>query len=261
MQASHFGSTGRELFGIYHPPLGQRARDLGVLLCYPGPQEYMRVHWAFRKLAAALAREGFHVFRFDYSGTGDSWGDGNAGSFERWREDVATALEELRDVSGARKVSVVGFRLGAVLASQTAVKVRDLVLWEPVVDGAAHLAELCALHARRFANALHPPLLRRRGPVLELLGHPLPEAMEEAIRSLDLAPPFGCRAERVALVTAEAREEHDRLASRLGEGARQGSFAFERLQVQEDVVSGDEPFLLSTRAQQAIAALLGSRVA
>ena len=79
MQPAFFGTSDKPLLGLYHPPTGPRAREVGVLLCYPGPQEYMSCHWAFRKLAALLAREGFHCFRFDYYGTGDSGGEGEDG--------------------------------------------------------------------------------------------------------------------------------------------------------------------------------------
>ena len=71
----YFGSSARKLFGIYEAPMtGSAAR--GVVICPPWGQEYLRAHRALRLLATRLCNAGFHVFRFDYSGTGDSVGDG-----------------------------------------------------------------------------------------------------------------------------------------------------------------------------------------
>src|ERR1041385_3953899 len=134
MIPNFFGSSDNPLFGVYHPPRGARPRDTGVLLCYPAPQEYMRTHWAFRKLAWMLAKEGFHVFRFDYFGTGDSAGATEEGRIATWRDNVVTAARELRDLASVTKVAAVGFRLGATLAATARdLPLTDLVLWEPVV--------------------------------------------------------------------------------------------------------------------------------
>lgn len=243
MKPLYFGRGARRLFGVYEPALGAAARDEAILLCYPAPQEYMQAHWAFRKLARMLAGEGFHVLRFDYFGTGDSAGDAHEGSLEQWCEDIKTAAGEIRDVSGARQLSAVGFRLGAALAARSALRLRQLVLWEPVVQGAAHLLELRAVHALRFAHCLNPPRLPRRGPMLELLGHALPPALQAGIEQLRLEPPFPCRAERVLIVTSRPASTYQDLASSLGAGASLEP-------VPEDQADG--MFLLSSLAQRRI---------
>lgn len=256
LEPRFFGAPETRLLGLYQPPDGPRERDLGVLLCYPAPQEYMRCHWAFRKLSALLAREGFHVLRFDYYGSGDSAGESDAGSLAQWRRDVAGALEELRDLSGLRRASVVGFRLGATLAAQAALKVRDLVLWEPAVSGREHLAELREQHELRFAHCLHPPPTRG-----ELLGLPFPDPLRAEIETVELVAPLACRAERVVVLAAEERSSYRRLVADLRAAHAAGAGpAVEWRQVREDDAPSDEDaFLLSTRAQQAIAALLAGR--
>src|SRR6476620_8559273 len=97
MTPRFFGDAARQLYGVYHAPEG-RAREAGVVLCNPGPQEYRHTHWAFRKLAGMLARAGFHVLRFDYFATGDSAGRDDEGSLDQWVLDVATAARELTDL-------------------------------------------------------------------------------------------------------------------------------------------------------------------
>ncbi len=251
MQPAYFGASETRLFGLYHPPSGARERELGVLLCHPAPQEYMRCHWAMRKLAGLLAREGFHVLRFDYFGTGDSGGAGDAGSPRQWRLDVAAALEELRDVSGVRRASLVGFRLGATLAAQSALKLRDLVLWEPVVSGRAYVAELMEQHVLRFNHCLYPPPLPS-----ELMGLPFPGALRQEFEALELTAPLACRAERVVVLGSQERPAYAALVESLRATA---TAPVEWRHVPEPAHSDDDAFLMSTRAQQAIAALLAGR--
>ena len=76
MKPLFFGEANRRLYGVYHPPA--KPSRHAVLLCYPGMQEYNAAHWMFRRLATSLSREGHHVLRFDYYGTGDSDGETDA---------------------------------------------------------------------------------------------------------------------------------------------------------------------------------------
>src|SRR5687768_16729988 len=115
MNPFYFGSSQRPLYGVYHPSKGRTARPVGVVLCYPLGQEYMRAHRAFRQLATLLTKNGFPVLRFDYAGTGDSAGDGSAGSVATWVEDIGAAIDELKDTAGVSRVSLVGLRAGGAL--------------------------------------------------------------------------------------------------------------------------------------------------
>ena len=214
MISRYFGDPDDQLFATYHPPEGDRTRDRAVLLCYPGQQEYRHAHWTFRKLAMQLAAQGFHVMRFDYAGTGDSAGDPPSHAMARWANDIATAAAELRELSGLRKIALVGFRLGAVLAvraSAGGLSASDLVLWEPVIDGAAYLRQLTKAQDR-FVHALRYPVDMFRSPD-ELLGFHLPAELRAEISAIDLtAGPFG-QPGRVLVVDAESRSESQRLVA------------------------------------------------
>lgn len=210
MTPSYFGRSERQLLGIHHPPRGRQAWDFAVLLLYPAPQEYMRAHWAFRRLATQLAREGVACLRFDYSGTGDSAGALADATTAHWLEDIATAGEELADLAGVSRLSLVGFRLGATLAAHAARampagRLRDLVLWEPVVQGAHHLEELRALDARQAAESRTP---RRPTPgVEELLGFELAAPLRDSIAALDLLALPPPPAERTLIAVSEEAAE------------------------------------------------------
>ncbi len=147
MNPLFFGATSRQLFGIHHPPLGRSARPRSVVLCPTLGQEHIRAHRAYRQLAIQLARQGHHVLRFDYYGTGDSAGVAQDATMEDWLADIGTAAEELQDMGGPSDLVLVGLRFGGALVAQ-AQKVadgRDVVLWDPVVRGKAYVDELNAI--------------------------------------------------------------------------------------------------------------------
>ncbi len=135
----HFGSSRRLVYGVYHPAGGRRLRR-GVLLLNPYGWEALRAHRTLRTLALRLAAAGLDVLRFDYSCTGDSFGDREDASWDDWMEDADFALDELQSVAGLRKVSLVGLRMGALLAAALAEERPDVVdrqvLWAPPSDGA-----------------------------------------------------------------------------------------------------------------------------
>lgn len=98
-----------------------------------------------RELADGLSARGIPVLRFDYRGTGDSaGGDGASDQFETAVTDVCAAIERLREETGVTHVTLCGLRLGAafMLVAAGQVRVDELVMLAPVVNGRAYLREL-----------------------------------------------------------------------------------------------------------------------
>lgn len=147
MEPLFFGPSSAPLYGVYHPPATSSVRSTGVLLCYPAGQEYMRIHRAYRQLATMLSKLGFHILRFDYSGTGDSHGEMDDANFNDWAKDTAIAADELKSMANIDTLFVVGSRLGATVASELAsiVPVSKLVLWEPFAESNMWTSELLRL--------------------------------------------------------------------------------------------------------------------
>jgi pimeloyl-ACP methyl ester carboxylesterase len=182
-----FGPCNQQLFAIYHPPIGGSGQVLTVI-CPPLFNEYMRTHPALRELAVALAGRGQHVLRFDYRGTGDSFGDLDEVTVSDWVGDIALAVREGRDISGSRVVRLLGVRAGALLACRSVGACGDvqrLVLWDPVPDGAGYLQA-----RRRIQEAILERDLSLSGAELserlhEYAGYCLSERMLEEFRSLD----------------------------------------------------------------------------
>lgn len=144
MMPLHFGRRDRRLFGVYAPALGRRT-GRGVVICNPWGIECLRAHRSLKHLADAASKAGFDVLRFDYYGTGDSYGDGRSPRLAQWVEDTQLAVEELVGTSAAKSVALVGLRLGAnvaAAAAPTRPEVDRVVLWEPLTSGSDYVREL-----------------------------------------------------------------------------------------------------------------------
>ncbi len=136
MTAFHFGFRERRLFGYYEPAQANSGKVRAVVLCHPMDNEQVFAYRTMRQLAARLVRAGFHVLRFDYYGTGNSYGDRGEGDLSSWCADIETAIEELKDITAAVTVSLAGLRLGANLSARVAARqpteITKLLLWEPL---------------------------------------------------------------------------------------------------------------------------------
>jgi pimeloyl-ACP methyl ester carboxylesterase len=200
-----FGSADRKLFGIHHPS-ARAGSQSGVVLCYPWGQEYLWAHRPFRSLATQLAAAGHEVLRFDYHGTGDSGGDLNDGEAPSWPEDVATAIDELKDMVDPRRIALCGLRMGAAWATRVAASRADvarLVAWDPILDGAGYL------------RALERSALRE-GDDLDVRGFRLTPAMRGELGSVTAALYRGVSRPTLVLTTREA--DAGAVAEALGPG-------------------------------------------
>lgn len=140
-----FFGANHDLFGIYHPPAVPATQ--AVLLCPPLGQDHVRSHRLYRQLAHALVAAGMAVLRFDFFGSGDSAGDSVDISWDRCIADSTAAAAELRRLSDCDRIVVFGARLGGSIAIAAAANLKPdrVVAWDPVLDGAGHVARLDAL--------------------------------------------------------------------------------------------------------------------
>jgi uncharacterized protein len=213
-----FGTGARRLFGIYEPGRSGSRAPRAAVLCYPWGQEYIRAHRSMRRLANMLAATGRDALRFDYFGTGDSAGDMIDADLAGWESDIETAMDEVKDTSGAPRVALLGLRLGGALAARVAVKrqkdVEALVLWDPVISGRQYLQEL---HSMETSIALTPPAQRpsESGGGHEILGFPLTTAMAAEIEALDLLSIVPGLPNRTLTIGSRPSLSYDDLASAL----------------------------------------------
>jgi alpha-beta hydrolase superfamily lysophospholipase len=140
------------------------------------------------------ASAGFPTLRFDYLGTGDSAEiDERADQIEAWCQDVLTAAEELRRRTGVERVCLLGFRLGALLATLAAGRssaIDSLILVAPVVSGRRYLGEMRALVASSavYSTAAGGPADEASEPgSMEVYGHRVSALTVSALSRIDLA--------------------------------------------------------------------------
>lgn len=218
MEPFYFGPESRRLFGVYHPPACETMRRVGVILCHPAGQEYIRAHRAFLQLARLLAERGFFVLRFDYYGCGDSMGDCDQGTSKQWIADISTAVEELRN-TGVEQMALVGLRWGATLALLCGAERDDvaaLVSWEPVMDGAEYLRELHDAHHVWLAGSFaRPKRSEVHTDVEEVLGFPISDLARPEYLRCDLRAMTRRPASRVLVVEKDSGAQFGHLAEHL----------------------------------------------
>ncbi len=83
-----FESRGNQLVGIHHH--ANKPSTKGVIIVVGGPQTKFGSHRQFVHLARYLALQGIDVFRFDYTGAGDSEGD--ISDFSMVVDDIDAAI-------------------------------------------------------------------------------------------------------------------------------------------------------------------------
>ncbi|HZO17122.1 MAG TPA: alpha/beta fold hydrolase [Polyangiaceae bacterium] len=192
----------RRLYGASFGGKSKRA----YLLCggFAGEFEVFRSHLSH--LARRLAASGAAVLRFDYLGYGDSDGEFVDASIDTMCEDTLAAIDVLKAKSGARRVGILGLRLGATVATLVAQGRDDidrLVLWEPIVkpwdDLYAELRQTLSLQTVLFRdirvtreqiveNVLAGRPSRVDGYDLNVIddGFPLSAAFVESAKRVDL---------------------------------------------------------------------------
>ncbi len=137
-----FPSDANQLFAVYYRPVHVDRRQ-AVLICAPQGHEYARAHRNLQQLAIQLAQQGFSVLRFDHSGVGNSSGEVLLGTPQIWLNEIETAAKLLLEKSACEKLTMVGMRLGATLATTTDILACDRqVLIDPIFDGRDYVSML-----------------------------------------------------------------------------------------------------------------------
>lgn len=204
--------------GLYRSASPEVARlDTAVLFVSSWGFEELCARKMWRLLACDLAAQGIASLRFDYPGTGDALDieDASAG-LEIWHRSIAAAAETLKDLSGARRLLLIGHGIGAALAWHAAERITDvcgLAMIAPALQGRQWVREFMALS--RIAD--HGLIEHRVPPTGPMMGEQdIPDQILTDLRLLDYRKPAQSPVSDFLVLTREGRPADDQFLSHLG---------------------------------------------
>jgi len=188
-QPYFFKSGNDSLYGVYYQAQGNQQPKRGVVICQPWGQEYIRTHRALHQMAVRLSDAGIPVLKFDYFGTGDSNGEDTDFAIDRSVQDIAAAIDQLRQRNSLEDIVLVGLRLGGTLAALAHEKYGStsrLALWDPIVNGHLYLNELADWHKRNLNYYLGTVDQTPNPTTHEVLGFAMSETVRNQLDQIDL---------------------------------------------------------------------------
>lgn len=140
-EAAFFGPPEHCLFGVTHLPA--QPTGLGLVMCSPINNDYLKNNRREVLLSRRLADAGVAVQRFHYAGTGNSNGESAAITIETMIADATLAAGHLTERAGADRLAFMGSRMGSLAAgAAAAASDAPLALWEPISEGRKYFREL-----------------------------------------------------------------------------------------------------------------------
>ncbi len=255
MNPFYFGGRKNPLFGISYSPGGASTRKTGVLICNPLGQEHIRAHRSLKLLAINLAKQGFHVLRFDYFGTGDSSGEGIEANIRRWEADIKIAIEEMRGRFGLHRFHLIGIRFGATMAYRAAASrsdVTSILLWDPVVDGNRYMSKILFRH-EEWLKDTYPKLqeLSGNGTFIEVSGFPLSNEFVSDVRAIDLKAANVSGQRKMLVLTSEEDASTEAWIEQLKENYREAN-GVATLHVSAEHIAGIKPWIKHDSADKTL---------
>lgn len=187
---TYIATGSQSVFAMLHKPNGMQ-RDVAVLLCAPFGWEDMCSYRSRLEWAIELAGAGYPTVRFDYPGSGDSYGGPATISVRDWTNSIACVATWLRRQTEVRRVVAIGIGLGGVLATRTACcdrTIDDLVLWGAGARGRTLVRELRAfarMESHRVDDAPEHPNQASSG--ITVGGYTLSEETLTSLQTLDFS--------------------------------------------------------------------------
>jgi len=184
----HFTSSGRPLYGAFHPAAIAGCKDRVLVFCHSLGIEHMVTQRMVTLGARVSANAGFAAFRYDSRAHGDSAGDLKDVTLTDLVDDACAAADYARELSGASRIIWVGVRFGCFIAAEAMARRDDaaaLALWEPLHQGDDYFRAtvrtmlFCQLAQGERPSATSDDLLKKleTGGVLPIVGtyiyHPL----------------------------------------------------------------------------------------
>ncbi|MBL8097674.1 MAG: alpha/beta hydrolase [Anaerolineales bacterium] len=128
--------------------LPEHPTDHAVVICPPVGHEFVNSYRGLRHLADGFAEKGVTTFRMEYQGVGDSSGlDTDPDRLQKWLDSIEQVVKFIKEKCNIQKISLLGLRMGATLASMISnkIEIENLMCWVPVVEGRRYIREMLAL--------------------------------------------------------------------------------------------------------------------
>lgn len=189
------------IFCVFHPPIGQPINR--AILHIPAFGEEMNKSRRMVALQAKVFAElGYAVLVMDFFGCGESRGEFGDASLDTWLENIRQVIDWLKQ-QGANSIDLWGLRTGCLLAlhfaSQERNSIRNIICWQPVLNGDVFITQFLRLRiAAAIMDASAPrektsdlKQLLQNGDSIEVAGYMLNPELINPLMSL--------RAERINL--------------------------------------------------------------
>lgn len=174
----------------------QRAGGPTVLVVPPFAEEMNKSRRMIAEVGRRLEGSGVGMLQVDLFGTGDSEGEFAQADWQRWKADLAAAMQWAA-AEGAAIRGMLAIRLGCILGSEALAgigqSVRRTVLWQPVTSGRRFLEQF--LRLRVAASMMGGDsketvaMLRSRlksGERLEVAGYEIGGALADQLDAAEL---------------------------------------------------------------------------
>ncbi|MBZ0220455.1 MAG: alpha/beta hydrolase [Candidatus Methylomirabilis sp.] len=186
------------LFGVLHEP-GDTGKGPAFVLCSPFAEEKLWAHRVFVNFARELSGRGHTVLRFDYMGNGDSDGDFEDTTAETYISDIKAAADFTLNSAGEKEgLCLLGLGLGgtfAALAAEELSATTGLILWNPVVNGAAYMQETLKINLTTQMS-VYKEIRQTRAELVRMMsvgetvnvdGYEMSNALYEQVSAINLA--------------------------------------------------------------------------
>lgn len=187
-------APGGPRFVLTHRPLRVPERGT-VILAPPFAEEMNKCRRMFAQTARALSADGWRVVQIDLYGCGDSAGDFGEATWRHWVADLQRAIDTYHTDG---ELWLWGVRAGAALLSPLlqANPAVNLLLWQPVHDGAIVLSQFLRLRASTAlldgggsVDRRHLRQQLARGESVEVAGYLLAPLLANPLADARLALP------------------------------------------------------------------------
>lgn len=194
MRAQFLDAPAGRTFVVLRQP--RQPGGAAVLVVPPFAEEMNKSRRMIAEVGQRLEGSGIGMLLVDLFGTGDSEGEFAQADWQRWKADLAAAVQWAA-AEGAPIRGMLAIRLGCILGSEALAgighTVRRTVMWQPVVSGRRLLEQFLRLRvaasmmggdSKETVAALRSRL--KAGELLEVAGYEISGALADQLDAAEL---------------------------------------------------------------------------